>query len=426
VRKRIDVHSLRLGMYVAELDRPWLGTPFLFQGFEIRSQEEIDELRRYCKSVYIDIPESGQTTPSLKRTPATERPASPIQTEAEQRTARDFLKIINEPRGAPVYKDQTTLEQELEIVRDNYQHARVLVHEMLEDAMLGKSLNSAAAKQVVAALTESVLRNPDALTCFSQLKLKDEYTALHCLRVCVLALSFGRHLGLDEETLLHLGTGALLHDVGKARVPTEILNKPGELSDEEFELMRSHVPLGVDILNQTSGISDKSIEVARNHHERYSGGGYHQGLQGDTIGFFGMIGGIVDCYDAVTSDRAYREGMAAHTALKKMYEWRGRDFHPRLVEQFIQCMGIYPIGSVVELNTGEVAVVIGMNRIRHLKPRVALVLKADCTPYAVPVYLDLVQHRTNDGQPCDIERVLEPGAFGINPVRYLPIHGVRI
>jgi len=419
VRKTIDVQFLRLGMYVAELDRPWRDTPFLFQGFEITSQEEIEQLRKYCKSVVIDIPDSTDAIPAPRRPAAPV--ARPIPTEAERRVERDFLKIVNEPRAEPVYQDQTTLEQEIAVVRERHEEARGLIYTILEDVRLGKNLNAVAAKRVVAQLAESVIRNPDALTCFTHLKKKDEYTALHSLRVCILALAFGRHLGLDRESLNVLGIGGLLHDIGKMKVPNEILNKPGALSEQEFDLMKSHVPRGVEILERTPGIPAQAIEVARCHHERYGGGGYVGGLKGDTIGFFGMIGGIVDCYDAVTSDRAYHTGMSAHTALKKMYEWRGRDFHPRLVEQFIQCMGIYPIGSVVELNTGEVGVVVTMNRVRRLKPRVTLVLNGNCAPYSSPFTVDLMNHRTRDGRPCEIERVLDPGVYGINPTDYLPI-----
>lgn len=423
MKKRIDVHLLQVGMYVAELDRPWLGTPFLFQGFEIRGEHEIEELKRYCKSVYIEISDNpwlAAARPAANAPPVGPRLVHPAS-EAEQRIERDVLKIVNRPRAEPAYVDQTTIEEEVQRVRESHGHARELIYTVLEDVRLGKPLNAAGAKKIVATLAESVIRNPDALTCFTLLKNKDEYTALHSLRVCILALTFGRHLGLEPEQLQVLGIGALLHDIGKIKVPSEILNKPGQLTDEEYALMRSHVPRGVEVLEQTSGIPRAAIEVARCHHERYNGSGYVIGLKGEEIGFFGMIGGIVDCYDAITSDRAYHAGMSAHAGLKKMYEWRARDFHPSLVEQFIQCMGIYPIGSVVELNTGEIAVVVTMNRVRRLKPRVMLVLKPNCTPYATPATVDLMYHQTADGRPCEIERVLEPGVYGINPVQFLPV-----
>lgn len=420
MRTKVDVQSLKIGMYVDALDRSWLGTPFLFQGFEIQSQNDIEELRRYCTWVYVKTPE--QPAPKLHRRPVT--PADTIRpvSEADKNYEHDALRIVNRPSAAPVYPDRTTLEQELGEARRMYEDTRVLIYETMEDARLGKAVNTIGAKKIVGMAVESVIRNPDALISFTQLKRKDEYTALHSLRVCILALAFGRHLGMERIELEQLGIGALLHDVGKAQIPKELLDKPEKLTDTEFMLMKDHVTFGINILEHSPRIPSAALEVVRNHHERYSGGGYLNGLQGDAIGFYGMIGGIVDTYDALTSDRAFRKGMAAHTALKNMYEWRGRDFHPQLVEQFIQCMGIYPIGSVVELNTGEIGVVINMNRTRRLRPCVALVLKNNYMPYPVPRLFDLATHRTNNGRTCEIERVLDPGAHGIDPIKYLPLN----
>lgn len=417
--RKLDVQELKLGMYVRELDRPWRETPFLFQGFEIRSENEIQELRRYCQHVYIDVPEIYQKP--VPRTPAEKAVAEEVQ--QHKKVERDLLiKVASHPLLKPVYHDQTRLEEEIEVAREIQRETRELVHSLMDDARLGKNLNSPGVKKVVHETVESVIRNPDALTTFAQLKKKDEYTAQHSMRVCILALSFGRHLGLERQELNLLGMGALLHDIGKMKVPNEILNKPGALNEQEYMLMKSHVPRGVEILERSSGIPRPAIEVVRCHHERYSGTGYISGLKGDHIGLFGMIGGIVDCYDALSSDRAYRNGVSAHAALKKMYEWRHRDFHPGLMEQFIQCMGIYPIGSIVELNTGEIGVVMTMNRTRRLKPRVALVLQADYYPVPGSRTVDLTDYKTSDGRVCEIDRVLEPNAYGINPVQHLPIN----
>lgn len=417
--KKLDVQELKIGMYVRELDRPWRETPFLFQGFEISSQDEVLELRRYCQHVYIDTPETYQKP--APRTPA-ELAVAAEQLRHKKAEHNLLIEVASHPLLKPVYHDQNRLEQEIETASELYRETRELVHALMEDVRLGKNINSLGAKRLVGELVESVIRNPDALSVFAQLKKKDEYTAQHSMRVCILALSFGRHLGLDRDELNLLGIGALLHDIGKMKVPNEILNKPGALSDYEYALMKSHVPRGVEILDKSSGIPRPAIEVARCHHERYSGSGYISGLKGDHIGLFGMIGGIVDCYDAISSDRAYHTGMSAHAALKKMYEWRHRDFHPGLVEQFIQCMGIYPIGSVVELNTGEIGVVVTMNRVRRLKPRVALVLQPDFYPVPGAMTVDLADYKTRDGRPCEIDRVLEPGVYGINPVNHLPVN----
>ncbi len=418
MKRKLDVQQLKLGMYVSGLDRPWRETPFLFQGFEIRSEDEIRELQRYCQHVYIESAETYLTPPP--RTPAEKAAAQDAL--RHKKVERDLLiKIESQPLLKPIYRDETILEEEVQAAREIHRETQALVHSILEDVRLGKNINTVGAKKIVSEMVESIIRNPDALTCFIQLKKKDEYTAQHSMRVCILALSFGRHLGLELHELNLLGLGALLHDIGKMKVPNEILNKPGPLNDYEFALMKSHVPRGVEILDNTAGIPRPATEVARCHHERYSGNGYIHGLKGDQIGLFGMMGGIVDCYDAISSDRAYHTGMSAHAALKKMYEWRNRDFHPGLVEQFIQCMGIYPIGSVVELNTGEIGVVVTMNRVRRLKPRVALVLQADYYPVPDATTVDLMDYTTRDGRPCEIDRVLEPGVYGINPVQFLPV-----
>ncbi|MDO8704469.1 MAG: HD-GYP domain-containing protein [Sulfuricaulis sp.] len=418
MKRKLDVQQLKVGMFVSELDRPWRETPFVFQGFEIISEDEIRQLQRYCQYVYIETAETYRTPPP--RTPAEKAAAE--ETVRHKKAERDlFIKIESHPLLKPAYHDVTSLEEEIKVVREIHRETQDLIRGIMEDVRLGKPINSAGTKKIVNEMAESIIRNPDALTCFTQLKKKDEYTAQHSMRVCILALSFGRHLGLEAHELNLLGLGALLHDIGKMKVPNEIINKPGPLNDYEFALMKSHVPRGVEILENTSGIPRPSIEVARCHHERYSGSGYIHGLKGDQIGLFGMIGGIVDCYDAVSSDRAYHSGMSAHAALRKMYEWRNRDFHPGLMEQFIQCMGIYPIGSVVELNTGEVGVVVTMNRMRRLKPRVALVLQADYYPVPCATTVDLMDYKSRNGQPCEIERVLEPGVYGINPVQFLPV-----
>src|SRR3989344_4595040 len=420
MKKRLDVQQLKVGMYVYELDRPWRETPFLFQGFEIRSESEIRELQHYCEHVIVDNDEASNVI-SVPRTSSEKSAAR--DSLRHRKLERDLLiKIESQPLLKAVYRDQTSLEEEIEIVRETHQQARTLIHTVLEDARLGKNINMIGAKAVVGEMAESVIRNPDALTCFTQLKKKDEYTALHSLRVCLLALAFGRHLGLEHQDITALGTGALLHDIGKMKVPNDILNKPVVLNDHEQTIMKNHVPHGVEILEKNRDIPATAIDVARCHHERYGGDGYLNGLKGDRIGLFGMIGGILGCYDAISSDRAYRDGMSAHAALKEMYECRGNDFHPGLVEQFIQCMGIYPIGSVVELNTGEIGVVVTMNRVRRLKPRVALVLQPDFYPVPGARTVDLADYKTRDGRPCEIDRVLEPGVYGINPVQYLPIN----
>jgi putative nucleotidyltransferase with HDIG domain len=422
VKEKIDTRHLAFGMHVVELDRPWTGTRFIYREFVIETKEVLDELRRVSAYVYIE------TDPKLRPT-LTQRPSGPVlaaKTEsANEHTDGPVDRVLVassrhiETRWHP---DKTGLEEELHDADRIEYRAREMLYDTLDDVKLGKSIRVSGVREVVTEMAESIIRNPDAMVVLSQLKEADEYTALHSLRVCILALTFGRHLDFSREELNLLGVGALLHDVGKMRVPSEVLNKPGRLTDVEFNLMKSHVPEGVKILANAEGISDASIQVAAQHHERYAGGGYANGVAGDRIGTFGLISGIVDCYDAITSDRVYHAGMSPYEALTKMYSWRNTDFHPGLIEQFIQCMGIYPVGSLVELSDGSVGVVINVNRRRRLRPRVALALKPNKKPYRLAKIVNLtdLEEQKGDSAPS-IVKVLQPGEYGINPVEYLPI-----
>jgi putative nucleotidyltransferase with HDIG domain len=425
IRKKISVEELRVGMYVGELDRPWLETPFIFQGFTIRTSEEIEQLQRYCRHVYVFILSPDEIAAAARPKSRAAATPHPVVSAARQRPAvdveQDLLRLNNHPSARPHYDDLATLEEEIDNVRETYREARQYISQIMTDVRVGKSLDVEEARLVVGDLVESVVRNPDALTCFTQLKKAHEYTAQHSLRVCVLALIFGRQLGFEKDRLRELGIGALLHDVGKAKVPVDILDKPMALDSREIEIMKRHVPLGVEILENTPGIPAAAIEVARGHHERFDGNGYIEGRKGNEIGTYGLIAGIVDCYDAITSDRVYHAGISPHAALKRMYEWRGSAFHPKLIEQFIQCLGIYPVGSVVQLNSGEIGVVAALNRLRRLKPRVVLVRRPDNTPYPSMPAVNLANRTNRDGRPCEVERVLEAETTGVNPAYFLPV-----
>ncbi len=413
-------------MFVTELDRSWLGTPFLFQGFEIQTDEELAQLRSLCQHVYV-LSEDARIKPAIRR-PATEtappsgaRPASQ-NTSGFAATETSSRNIARSGKPPSRYTDQTPVEEELQQAVTFERDARETIYSILDDARLGRSVDTPRAKKVVGQMTESVIRKPDALVWLTHLKKKHEYTALHSLRVCVLALTLGRHLGYEQEKLNILGLGALLHDIGKLQVPLEILDKPDSLTREEFEIMKLHVPNGLKILENAEGIPAAALDVIGRHHERYNGNGYAFGLIGDDIGEFGLITAIADTYDAITSDRSYHLSLSAADALKIIYEGRQKAYHPWLTEQFIQCMGIYPIGSIVEMSTGSIGVVITANRARRLRPRVALILSPEKTLYTPASIIDLmtVTHDAN-GKPMEIKHMLPAGTLGINPTDYIPI-----
>jgi putative nucleotidyltransferase with HDIG domain len=419
VKKKVEVDDLKPGMFVYELDRPWLETPFMFQGFEITSAEQIEALHQYCKFVYIDT-SLGQdvaeaTPPPPRRAKVESLDKRRIELEVLRSQARSVLR--KDP-----YVDSTTLEEEIHQVSDTYRYAQDLMDKVLDDVRESRDLDIDAISQLSADFTASIIRNPDALALFSLVRQKSDYIAHHSLRVCILALGLGRQIGLEQESLNVLGIGALLHDVGKIRVPTELLEKRSDLSPAEAEIIKRHVGDGLRILRQYApGMPTMALEVVGWHHERYDGSGYPLGAKGNDISQFGHIGAIVDYYEGVTGDRPWRQGADAHSTLMHMYDRRGQLFEPELVEQFIRYMGVYPIGSVVQLNTGERAVVITRNRERHLRPRVVLASDAENRVYSGGRIIDLSRQRTEGGQLYEIVRVLSPEEHNLDPQAFFPL-----
>ena len=392
-RRKIIIHvnHLKLGMYVCELDRPWLGTPFLFQGFCIRKQEQIDKLQAFCDSVYVDVDKSllvpGKTS------------ATPLNPHLLKRQ---------------VYALSATFEQEITVANEIRETTRGTVENLFEDVSKGSKIDLLRVRKIVHETVDGVLRNPDAHLCITQLKNRDDYTAQHSINVCVLALALGRYLGLPRDQLEMLGIAALLHDIGKIKTPLEVLNKPGRLTPQEFEIVKVHTLDGHDLLRQRYGLPNRIAQTAISHHERLGGGGYPRGLKGSEIPVWGKIVAIVDVYDAITSDRIYHQGVAPTEALTKMYGWRLTDFDAELLEQFIQCVGIYPVGTLVQLTDGQVGLVTSVNQQFRLLPKVKLLLNSEKRSYRRDVTLDLADIFAMDPETtCRIEKVLMPRAYGI-------------
>jgi HD-GYP domain-containing protein (c-di-GMP phosphodiesterase class II) len=421
MRKKIDIRDVQLGMYVAELDRPWLETPFMFQGFELTSHAALEKIRDLCKYVWIETDLGKDYVPPIRGANAAF--ARMQQLADEDAVIREKVRrLVLEPRPRlprQPYLDKTSFEEELGHAKSIHADTREAMLAAIHDARRGKPIDTQLAIKAVGRMVESVIRNPDALVCLSQLKEVSEYTALHSIRSCILALAFGRHLALSRDELQVLGLGAMLHDIGMIKVPEHILSKHEELTSREFDTMAKHVVWGLDILRSSGDLPPGSLEVVAQHHERGDGGGYPQRRRGTGITPAGYIGAIVDVYDAITSDRLYNKGLSAEDALKRLYEWREKDFEATLVEDFIRCMGIFPIGSLVELSTGSVGVVITINRARRLKPKVALALTASKTPYSARIVTDLLEHTDGQGREIKISRVLPAGTHGINPMDYI-------
>jgi putative nucleotidyltransferase with HDIG domain len=263
-------------------------------------------------------------------------------------------------------------------------------------------------------IVDSEIRNRDALVCLSQLKNRDEYTAFHSMNVCILAVAFGRALLLPREDLHLLGIGGLLHDIGKMKVPLDILNKPDKLTEAEFAEMKNHVRYGEEILSRIPDIPDPVVQMVAQHHERYNGKGYLKGLQGEQVSLFGQISTIVDVYDAITSDRVYRAGLLPNVALKKMFEWSASDFNRGLFEHFVKSIGIYPVGSLVEVNGLDIGIVVAANRENAMKPTVKLVKNRSGQLYRPAPLVDLAALEPQSGRErYRISKILDPLQEGI-------------
>lgn len=423
MKKKVHVVDLRPGMYVSELDRPWIETPFLFQGFEIAAPEEIEKLRQHCKYVYIDVELGCDVAPTTRNsayhTRMQELKKSETQIKKRVRQIASVIDSVHQPAQQRIYPDKATFEEEIVRAKEIEKMSRETMVDVIKDAQAGEKIDLPRAKRVVETMVDSVVRNPDALVCLSQLKELSEYTALHSIRTCIIGLAFGRHLVFSRDDLNSLGLGLLLHDIGMVSVPEFILNKPSALDAKEFELLQRHIPHGIEVLKKSGDLPIGAENVVMQHHERFDGSGYPEHRRDDSISTFGAIAGIVDVYDAITSNRTYKTAISAEDALGRMYEWRGRDFNGALIEEFIRCMGIFPIGSLVELNTGVVGVVITINRARRLKPKVVTVLDAKRHLYRQKAIIDLAEQNAPKANETKISRVLPTGSYNINPMEHI-------
>jgi putative nucleotidyltransferase with HDIG domain len=265
-------------------------------------------------------------------------------------------------------------------------------------------------------MVDSIVRNPDALTWLTRLKLRDDYTYAHSIAVSVLALALGRHLGLPREDLEVLGSSTLLQDIGKLELPKKLLDKPAALSETEYKVIQKHVAFSADILRKHKLLPRRALEIVISHHERYDGSGYPRGIKGNRIDLLSTIAGLVDCYDAMISPRPYSSPMTSFEALSRLYELANNAFPRAIIEHFIQCIGVFPIGSFVELSNGAIGIVVSRNRVRQLKPRIMLITDTAKNRLDSSETIDLAeQESVGDIAPLKISRAVEPQDFGIDP-----------
>ena len=395
-KKQIPVEELKLGMYVNELDRPWLSTPFLFQGFPITDADQIEQLKQHCKTVFID----------LERDVSVDAPRTPFAgTQAL--------------RGTVVYKEVTPVEQELVVAKEVYSACEYSVQNSLDAVRTTGELDPKPLTNAVGNMTRSIERNPDAMMLLYSIKQKGGEEFNRAVDTSIHMITFGRFLQFPGERLELLGLAGLLLDIGKIRIPDAILRKKDALTTDEFDLTKAHVRQSIELIRGAPGLPKGVEDIVLQHHERQDGSGYPLGLRGRQITIDGAIAGLVNSYSAITSKRSYAEQSSPSNALGMLYKLRGKLFHEALVEQFIQCIGIYPVGSTVELNTGEVGIVIAQNLVRRLQPRVMVVLDAAWKPIRPQVILDLVKEpMATADEPYRIRRTLPRDKLPIDPAEY--------
>ena len=512
---KIFTSDLKVGMFVADLDRPWVDTPFLLQGFLIENDEQILALRTHCEYVMVDrarsigsefeavsgLSPATNTMPSMRSKALRTSPgaqidpdevtqlSSPTERALAARPAKRDGKVValketarsntssapatsaddayaatpttaqtgligrlldawtnwwrrptalqsaplsETPRETPqefaaraelmpagievrTYVDVVSVEEEVPRAQAAVAKASDLLEKLVKDIRLGQSFEIERVEEIVEGMVESIVRNPDAAMWIARLREEDISTYGHGLQVCVYLASFGRHIGFPKAQLSQLAQIGLLLDIGKIKLPRYLLEKQGRLTAEEYEEAKRHVAHGIAILTQTPNIDPEVLEGIEQHHERMNGSGYPNGHVGDEIGIYGRMAGIVDTFAALTNHRPYAAAASSYEALRSLTGWAGDFFHEPLVQQFVSSIGVFPVGSLIELSTGEVAIVVAHNRVRRLKPRVLVVTGPDKTRSPHPAMLDLLYDTTSGGdEPVFIKRGLPAGAYDLD------------
>jgi HD-GYP domain-containing protein (c-di-GMP phosphodiesterase class II) len=391
--KKIPVSEVRLGMYLHELSgSSWIKHPFWKTKFVLQSQEDLQRLLDSpVTEVWIDAGLGLDVAPPPQAAPAIapDLPVVPATTATP-------LPAPAVPSAPTSPRTRISLEKEVERSNAIKEHARVEISSLYQQARLGNAITTGHLGPLVEDISDSVLRNPGVFISLSRLKNKDDYTYLHSVTVCALMVALGRHLGLGDNELREAGMAGLLHDLGKARIPLEILNKPGKLTDEEFAIVRKHPRDGFEMLaGETQSGAQAARDVALHHHEMMNGKGYPEKLAGDQISQLARMSAVCDVYDAITSNRPYKSGWEPSESIRRMAVWsKEGHFDNRVFQAFVKSIGIYPTGSLVKLQSGRLAVVLAQHESSALTPQIKAFFSIKSNLHIVPEIIEL-SHPTN-------------------------------
>ena len=376
--KKIKVNDVRLGMYIQEVCGSWMDHPFWKNSFKLTDDKDLNTLKNCgVDEIWIDTSLGLDVDSGV---------AAHSQSEAELKVENELKKIEQTPQ-----KTEALVSLQIELIAAKKLHTKTkeAVVSLFKDVRMGNALKLDGAVSLVNELNQSIIRNPSALICLSRLKTADNYTYLHSVSVCVLMIALGRQLGMKDDMLKQAGIAGLLHDIGKVFIPDEVLNKPGKLTDEEFNIVKTHPVKGWEFLKNSGEVNDLILDVCRHHHERVDGMGYPDKLSGEALTLFARMGAVCDVYDAITSNRSYKKGWEPVESIRKMAEWNNGHFDEVVFHAFVKTVGIYPTGTLLKLKSGRLGVVTDQSKKSLVMPIVKVFFSTRSNVHILQEIVDL-------------------------------------
>jgi len=429
-RIKIDTANIAQGMYVAQLDCSWLTTPFIKRGFQISSEDEIGLLRKFCKHVYVDVSQSTVSETDILRAhndsgsigdPFSRSQVRRVKPASGKGGLRRFFTFFQRFSASHQVEGGTAtpMRAEAPLAMEAYVAVNATMKEVLQRVKKGRPIDIELLYRTIAPMVASVERNRDAMAWLGFLRKREQGDFSYTITTAIWALIMGHEMGLTGRRLANLAVGALLLDIGNTQIPKAIGIKDGPLTDDELDIMRMHVDYGLKIIAKVPGISDEIIEMIHYHHERIDGSGYPDGLCNE-IPVYGRIAGVIDCYDAMITRRPYADQKCAYDAVCELNRLAGTKFQKEVVEQFVRAIGMFPTGSLVELNTGEVALVTGQHASRRLRPKLRVILDGDRQPLRRSKAVDLscLPDQAGKRKARWIIGGFRAGSFDIDPQEY--------